>query len=900
MVVVAVTAVLTGLSLYYIRQVPIRGSYMDLLPRNDPLIEKYRTREEELSATDYAAVLLTLASPPADREAGKALLREAADRLISVLLEDPEIVRASYRIGEDISYPPELLLFQKLTPQDLAALKETAGQAISILKGLPLEELGAVPAGGLAPPAQAAPPEEILAGVDRLLSLGEEVLAVLPALPRLEPLIHEAAGIIKGVLAAPVAQSHQGTELFSRDGTKLVIQVWPRDSSYAGLSYCQKIDHILRQGIAAAGLNSLGVEAELTGAYTAVAEGNEVIKRDTNLTTWISSGGVLVILALTFASFFLTIVSLIPLLVSAVLMVAWAKLAVGGFNLITTFLPALVLGLGIDFSIHLIARYVEERQAGSSVTKALETATRRKGEASLGAALTTAGVFLALLISRSRGLEEMGAIMSVGIVIAYLAAMLLTPSLMFLSYAVVKRRFRERTLFRPDSFTRFYRNLIRQRRAVVALTIGLSLALVYQASQVRFKFASAELAPHTRAMDVAQEILEELQGKVSFADQFVFFVPDPAQLRPLEEKLLSNPLVTGVDSLRHLLPQELIKGKASFQDVQVDELMGALRSLKELLSSWDDRERDLERLAPLLSELEIATALNGQVELASKSTHLLRRLVSLRRAMAATDSRRYLELVSSLEGDMAVIQGFIHRLRALPGEAGLLEKLVGILPEQVKGIYYSERSHAFVVRALLSPELYEGNNLKEFIAWVKGLGVDYFGIPEAQARLETYMKRDFAVSTGIAAVLIGLLVWTSLASLRDTILALSPLAIGYLWMLAGMRLMGIAFNFTNIVISPLLIGIGVDSAIHILYRIEEEKASGRRFPCVTGAATTLIPIFSTSATTMLVFGALLLARTPGLRFLGISALLGLGFTLLASLLFLPCAAAWLDRGSRND
>ncbi|HEC63006.1 MAG TPA: hypothetical protein ENI38_01255 [Candidatus Acetothermia bacterium] len=123
---------------------------------------------------------------------------------------------------------------------------------------------------------------------------------------------------------------------------------------------------------------------------------------------------------------------------------------------------------------------------------------------------------------------------------------------------------------------------------------------------------------------------------------------------------------------------------------------------------------------------------------------------------------------------------------------------------------------------------------------------------------------------------------------------------GYLWMLAGMKLLGIAFNFTNIVISPLLIGIGVDSAIHILHRIDEERQAGHKHPHAQGAAATLVPILSTSLTTMLVFGTLISARTPGLRQLGISALLGLGFTLLASLLFLPCAAAWLDERRRGD
>jgi predicted RND superfamily exporter protein len=53
----------------------------------------------------------------------------------------------------------------------------------------------------------------------------------------------------------------------------------------------------------------------------------------------------------------------------------------------------------------------------------------------------------------------------------------------------------------------------------------------------------------------------------------------------------------------------------------------------------------------------------------------------------------------------------------------------------------------------------------------------------------------------------------------------------------------------------------------------------------------------TSLTTMLVFGSLLVARTPGLRMLGASALLGIGFALLFSILFLP-AALKVEGGKR--
>jgi len=905
--VVVLAAILVGLSLFYIRQLPIRSSYLDLLPQNDPLIEKYKAKEEELTATDYAAILLSLVSPPADVEARRARLFAAADKLIGLLEKTGEIKRASYRIGEGITYPRELLLYQRLTPEDLTKLKASAEQILQALSQIPpetgdfegkLNELKA----SLSAEAEASP-EQVLPLLNELLQLGRAGMAVLQHLPELQRPLHEAAQVIQAVAQpgrAGEESSQKGTPLLSRDSTKLVIQVWPAQPSYAGLDYCRRVTQILKQTIAQAELSTFGVEARITGAYAAVTEGNEVIRKDMNFITLVSSVGILLLLALTFASPFLTLVALVPLLVSGLLTVAWAKFSVGGFNLVTTFLPSLVLGLGIDFSIHLLARYVEERNAGRSVGRALEIAIHRKGESSLFATLTTAAVFVSLLISRSRALAEMGVIMSLGIVLAYLAAMVLTPSLIVLSYVTFKRRFRERMSMRTEPLARAYKSLLRQRRAVVGLTLVLTLALSYQVSQVQFRFVSGQLAPHTQASEVAEEIVQEFQGEVSFASQFVFFVDDPARLRELEETLAESPFVTSTDSIRNILPHELLRGKASLQDVPVGDMLSTVAALKQALSQWEGLTRDLERLTALLSGWELSAALNGKIDLATSLSERSSALIQLTDEMRALDRTFYLNLLAGLQGDLEQIEAFLKKLASLPDEPELIWALVNVLPEQLKSIYYSPSSHEFILRARMSPALFEGHNLQQFVDWVKGLNVDYFGIPEVQGRLEAYMKRDFALSTAIAGLFIAILVWRSFGNLREAILAVSPLIIGYLWMLAGMRLLSIAFNFTNIVISPLLIGIGVDSAIHILHRIKEEHQQGRKDATAWGAAATLVPVLSTSLTTMLVFGTLICARTPGLRYLGISALLGLGFTLLASLLFLPSAAARLDESRRGD
>ncbi|KUK26850.1 MAG: RND superfamily exporter [Acetothermia bacterium 64_32] len=903
--VVLVVAVLVGFSLFYIRELPIRSSYLDLLPEEDPLIEKYKAREGELTATDYAAILLSLVSPPEDVEERRERLFSAADRLIQLLLEEPEFKRASYRIGEAIEYPKELLLYQTLSPEDLEGLKAAAEELLAAVAEI-LPESGKL-SSGLAELEEALTAtgdpsaERIIPLVDRLLQLGASGLEVLRGLPRVQGPLNRATQVIQAATGKPAGGTppDEGTPLLSRDSTKLVIQVWPAQPSYAGLDYCRRVTELLQGIIAQADLLQLGVQARLTGAYVAVTESNEIIRKDMNFVTLVSSLGVLLLLALTFSSAFLTLVALVPLLVSALFTMAWAKFSAGGFNLITTFLPSLVLGLGIDFSIHLLSRYVEEREAGRSVGRALYTAIHKKGEASLSAALTTAAVFVCLLVSRSRALTEMGLIMSLGIVLAYLSAMLLTPSLIVLSYVAFKRRFREHMPVPTQALARGYKGLLSQRRAVVGLTLLLTLALSYQVSQVEFRFVSGQLAPQTQASQVANEILREFQGEVSFSDEFVFFVKDPAQLRKLEGALAESPFVTGIDSIRDILPQELLRGKASLQDLPVGDLLAVVDSLEGVLGRWEELIDALQRLAVQLAGWELSSLLAGDVALATSLSHRSSALLRLAYELEELDRDSSLRLLAGIKGDLQNVSAFLENLASLPDEPELIRALVEVLPEQLKPVYYSPTSQEFILRARVSPSLYEGHNLQEFVDWVQGLGVDYFGVPEVQGRLEAYMKRDFAFSTAIASFLIALLVWMSFGSLREALLAVSPLAIGYLWMLAGMRLLGISFNFTNIVISPLLIGIGVDSAIHILHRIKEERGR-RRMAIAWGMAATLPPVLSTSLTTMLVFGALVFARTPGLRYLGISALLGLGFTLLASLVFLPAAAARLDEPRRGD
>ena len=231
----------------------------------------------------------------------------------------------------------------------------------------------------------------------------------------------------------------------------------------------------------------------------------------------------------------------------------------------------------------------------------------------------------------------------------------------------------------------------------------------------------------------------------------------------------------------------------------------------------------------------------------------------------------------------------LESVRDLRPVETLLREILGAYPEAISSQFLSSNGE-FIVRARISRGIYDEGNLAAFDSFAATLPAEsYFGMPLVAQKLEDYMKRDFYLSTGIAVGLILIVLWISLRGWMRALLAAAPLALGYIWMLGGMRLMAIDFNFLSITISPLLIGIGVDNGIHILHRVMEERQLDPDGAIERGASTTAVAVIVTSLTTMLVFGSLVIARTPGLRLLGISALLGIGFSLVFALLFLPAA-----------
>ena len=159
------------------------------------------------------------------------------------------------------------------------------------------------------------------------------------------------------------------------------------------------------------------------------------------------------------------------------------------------------------------------------------------------------------------------------------------------------------------------------------------------------------------------------------------------------------------------------------------------------------------------------------------------------------------------------------------------------------------------------------------------------------------MQEESSRMVGVTFLLVFVLVFVSFRTVRWTLVAVVPLLVGLAWMLGLMELFAIKLTFYNLVVLPTVLGIGNDGGVHLAHRYREEgRGSIRRVLRSTGEHVTMGAL-----TNLIGFGGLLLSSHPGLRSIGVLAVVGIGGTLAATLVFFPALLQvvednhWLDR-----
>ncbi|MBS3736094.1 MAG: MMPL family transporter [Candidatus Bipolaricaulota bacterium] len=900
--VIGVFLVIVVVVLTYIFPFPIRSSLLDLLPQNDPLIEEYKTREETINSTQELNVVLTLQEPKglskSEREAELLELAEVAKPLLE---EVQGISSVSYRGGGAI--PEDYDFIYSLNSETIGEAKELrrdledfAGESTSGTPEFDPED----PYGDITRKLEGlesgsgGTEEELSRLLEELKERNKVILAGLGSVDDLNSWNRRLKSLRQDFRSVrrERAEVIEG-EYFSPDRTTLLIKATPVHPESHNIEFSRSLTDGARKAVAevkeSPAFKSGNYEIGLTGSFVINAERNSALKVDMLRTTIISSVAVMVAFFFALGSFFYSVLIAFPLGVAVLLALSWAKFSVGGFNLLTTFLPALVLGLSIDYGIHLLFRFSEERLNGLTVSRAVKVTILKKGKGIFIAALTTAAVFTTLIFSRSQGLVEMGIITSLGIMISFFVYLFLLPATI-ITFQRWRRRRQAVELFDYRATLRGAVDKgLKYRKSIIAISLVISLVALLGATRLDFQFTSNNVSTEVEGIRVQERIQEKFESsETSLGPSFVFFPDNTENLRKLEEGLGEMDLVTSTRSVRDYVPDNLEEVSISGDELEkLERLDSSLAGVQGVLRDREEKVERLESLVAKLSSAQLTSTLSSRSEVTVRLNEVIDQLLEIRRSLLDLERARVLETTETLRNNLDYLKNGLTSLdKLLAREDG---NIVDALPEEIRSTFTTDKGE-YVVFAGVEKTIYESQNLNSFVEKVSEFTTDYFGLPLIQYELEGHIRHDFVVSTLLAVVMISFVLYRGISDLKLSLLAVIPLIIGYLWMLGGMKVLGMNFNFINIIISPLLIGIGVDDGLHLIYRWQEEReVGGLRGSILSAFSHTGLAVITTSITTIVVFGSLFLARTPGLRILGATASLGIGFAMVLSLTVLPAA-----------
>jgi hopanoid biosynthesis associated RND transporter like protein HpnN len=620
-----------------------------------------------------------------------------------------------------------------------------------------------------------------------------------------------------------------------------------------------------------------GIEVGLTGRAVIEADEMGAAQRDMTLATVVS---VLAVAAL-FVAFFKGLVRPAIATLTLALGLCWsmgfAALTVGHLNILTIVFVPMLVGLG-DHSIHFIARFEEERAARRSLAAALRRTFSGTGIGIVAAAGTTACAFAMLVLTGFKGLMELGVISAAGILLSAGATLTLLPALLVLDERRRGATYTPHRDVRPRSDR--VACLYRYPRSIVAASTLLAAGGVLALAGVRFDGNLLQLQAHgTESIVWAERIARHTRRSVLF-DEVVVGSLDEARAKAAA--LAALPSVADVDSVLSVLPRDTAAKRDLIRGL--GPLVAALP-----VSVTTPEPVDVDALRAALGRIrfkmvEGEAAVPGSAEEESRRQRqdargLIERFLDRTARMEAASVREALALFQA-----ELFRDFAATLETLKRQPDSEPVTIGDLPPELRARYVGKAGH---YRLFVYPaeNVWEYGPLTRFVTDLQSVDPDAHGTTVTTFEYLRAMKEGYtraALYAGLGAAGLALVTFRAIA---PALLALVPLALGTAWTLGLMAGVGMAFNAANLLLLPLIVGVGIDNGIYLVHRVRERQESAdERRPLATSAAKA---ITLASLTNIVGFGSLMVSSHRGIWSLGFIVAIGVFCLWVASVTTLP-------------
>jgi hopanoid biosynthesis associated RND transporter like protein HpnN len=597
-----------------------------------------------------------------------------------------------------------------------------------------------------------------------------------------------------------------------------------------------------------------GVEAGVTGDPALRGEELASVTQGLWRSGVASVVAIALILWLAFASLRRALVAAGVVVVAVALTAGFAGLALPPLNLVSVAFAILMVGLGADYATHTLLRADEAKAAGATPRAAV---AESMGELALPLALCAAATavgFLAFIPTPFQGMAQLGMLGAFGVLVVFLASITLVPAGIALSGAPSP----------PRKLPRFTGGGLGARWRAPATRIVVTLALLSALALPFARFDADPMALRDPSAPSVRAFAWLFDDAASQPYRAAILAPSLAEADAVAARVKALPGVDSATTLSSLLPGE------------------------EALFRRDAIETTAFGVLPQLEPGAVDRALPGgmarlRAELAQQTDAPAQRLAA---ALDRLGGRP--ELQPAVEADLFAFWPMrLAQLKAqLQPDADITPDA---LPAPLRERFVNAAGEARV-------EIAPAADLRNDAARAAFVDMLAERAPEATGPVVTVERAGRVIGQSMLQAFIttlavcALVLWLARRDVLMVAATLTPVLAASAATVAMGVLLGVPFNYANVVAMPLLVGAGVDSAIHYAARAGHTAS----LDAVEASSTPRAILFS-ALTTIASSGSLMLSPHRGVASIGVLLTVALTATVLATLVIQPAAIRAVER-----
>ena len=664
----------------------------------------------------------------------------------------------------------------------------------------------------------------------------------------------------------PLARALQTHWLSNEGGTLRLVLVMPK-KNYESLAVVDESLLAMRKVIAEIQAKEPTIEIGLTGKPVLQADEMETTNSDMNVASIVALTLCAALFMVVFRGVKRPLFAVAAFLAGAALTYAAATILIGSLNLLSVVFMLVLVGVGLDYGIHMIARYLEglrHMDSAASVRHMMRTAT----PSMLAGAAVSAGTFLIAIFVPMQGLRQLGIISGVGLLLCAATMAIGLPALLLCFDKRGADDSKQLSFFASRTViaqTHSSAPRMRHQMFVAVSLLAMIAGVVIAWERVGFESNLLKLQAADLSSVSWQRRLQTEGGNSTWfgaviTDSFDAVAPlvEKAKLQPLIRNSRSILDFVKADSPRRAQLRAVIAGAGASGALSANEsaLLNTNASTQTALTTEANTTSKLLELAQRAGD-RVESLANGAntAGAPAKDVAMIRNLALSMRALQNALETNQITAISQADQSIA-LAGFAAQQLQIGAALSLRDSL----PPAVRDSFMSANNQ-FAILLHPQEDIWEPGAMAPFVAAMRTVDPSVTGAPVTVFESMQLMRASFLWQGLIASAFVLALLYLDFRSVKLTAIAFLSLLAGLGWTVGLMGLLKIPFTLANFFAIPIMIGLGIDSAIHITHRVLEGGLTH-------GFGSTRRAVIVTAITTTIGFGTLLFAQHRGLRGLG--------------------------------